>query len=187
MDLGSVACSLEGEGGSAPGMAADVSDMTVEELSRGCVLACCALCMSVTLRLPVLGSMSPVVLSVWRYCRSSDESSAKVGVEVSDMEESSGRYCWFGGGSCWWGGDMAGRWVGLEGWRAVARMLLFLSVCHTYQRVSDRIEDSAEGSGRRECLQGSRGCACCGVGRRIPSIILSAALLLCLIMLLPNL
>jgi hypothetical protein len=45
-------------------MAADVSDMTVDVLSRGCVFSCCAFCMSATLRLPVLGSMSPVVLSV---------------------------------------------------------------------------------------------------------------------------
>jgi hypothetical protein len=55
-------------------MAADVSDMTEVFLS-------CAFCMSI-LRLPVLGSMSPVVLSVSRYCRSSDGLSGKVGLGV---------------------------------------------------------------------------------------------------------
>jgi hypothetical protein len=66
-------------------MAADVSDMTADELSRGCVgLRSCAFCMS-TLRLPVMGSM----FSVSRYCRSSVELSAKVGLEVEvSMSES---------------------------------------------------------------------------------------------------
>jgi len=68
-----VGCSFRGEGGRAPGMAADVSDM-IEE-SRGESLwprgsRCCALCMAepVSLRLPVLGSMSPATLSVARSC-----------------------------------------------------------------------------------------------------------------------
>lgn len=129
-----MACSLEGEGGRPPGMAADVSDMTAEDSSCICVLPVlsCAFCMS-TLRLPVLGSM----FVEW-YCRSSDGSGGIVGVGVVkvevevevkvgwvSIEESIWGYrCWScnggGGGGCWWGGDMmAGsvqglNWIGLE-------------------------------------------------------------------------
>jgi hypothetical protein len=153
--LGSVACSLEGEGGRAPGMAADVSDMM---LSRVCVFPGCAFCVSVTLRLPVLGSMSPVVLSVSRDCRSSDELSGRVGLEVRvSMRGSWWRYCWLcpGGGSSWWGGDMAGRCLrgerlqGLDWQGKIAGLLSRVSVCHkVFQTMCDRT--------RRKCQEGRK-------------------------------
>ena len=138
-------------------MAADVSDMTVEELSRICVFPGCAFRVSVTLRLPVLGSMSPVVLSVSRDCRSSDELSGTVGLEVRvSMGESCWRYCWLypGGGSSWWGGDMAGRCLRgerLQGyWQGkIAGLLSSASVCHkVYQTMCDRT--------RRKCQEGRK-------------------------------
>ena len=138
-------------------MAADVSDMTVEELSRICVFPGCAFRVSVTLRLPVLGSMSPVVLSVSRDCRSSDELSGRVGLEVRvSMRGSWWRYCWLcpGGGSSWWGGDMAGRCLRGERlqryWQGkIAGLLSSASVCHkVYQTMCDRT--------RRKCQEGRK-------------------------------
>ena len=139
-------------------MAADVSDMTVEELSRICVFPGCAFRVSVTLRLPVLGSMSPVVLSVSRDCRSSDELSGRVGLEVRvSMRGSWWRYCWLcpGGGSSWWGGDMAGRCLrgerlqGLDWQGRIAGLLSRVSVCHKmYQTMCDRT--------RRKCQEGRK-------------------------------
>lgn len=139
-------------------MAADVSDMTVEELSRICVFPGCAFRVSVTLRLPVLGSMSPVVLSVSRDCRTSDELSGTVGLEVGvSMVESCWRYCRLcpGGGSSWWGGDMAGRCLrgerlqGLDWQGKIAGLLSRVSVCHkVYQTMCDRT--------RRKCQEGRK-------------------------------
>lgn len=63
-----------GEEGRAPGVAADVSEMK-DEVSRVESLwprefGCCAFCMAepVSLRLPVLGSMSPATPSALRLC-----------------------------------------------------------------------------------------------------------------------
>jgi hypothetical protein len=69
--LFAVGFSLGGEAGRAPGIAADVSDMMVEEMSRVELLwprrswYCAAFCVAepVSLRLPVTGSMYPATSS----------------------------------------------------------------------------------------------------------------------------
>lgn len=69
--------SFRGEEGKAPGMAADVSDMIAEEvlpvrLAWSRVPGCCALCRveGISLRLPVVGSISPAASPKSRSCDS---------------------------------------------------------------------------------------------------------------------
>lgn len=111
-----VGCSFKGEEGKAPGMAADVSDMMADEVSFvrlvwSRVPGCCALCMpgAGILRLPVLGSISPVSSLPGMSCDSAAWSEGRSGEAELWGERPDEWCCWCcNGGDCWWGGGMAG-------------------------------------------------------------------------------